>query len=631
MHVAPTCGTSVAPMTSPSRPLAFAQSPLCELVFAGRYSELLKQTVDGPRGTYDASDTPFIVGALAFSGRQDEAVAALRAWVKTSKDADDPTVRVASHFFLCVGECRSGRYAAALSHAKAAVSSAVLGDALHAFFAHQAIGLLRHFMGRFRSAARHAGLARQAAFEARFPYGRMLAMDLLGHALVLTGQIHAGLAILEQSAALAESLGLVANAGGPRTSIATIRARVGDLPDAQGALESLVAGLRLEDAYSRRMVLSELAIQQAFAGRGIAARASIDEAARIALPDGDRRAKIRLLVADAIVARHGRGSGQAIESLDLARTMLDPALDDGLDVEVSWAELLVRGESALCPDTKRRVAALASRTHAGRARILAAWEGPITSVDPHAEDRIAKLVHLIAHDRDEARHAIVSQRLWGLLPRFVGLPPGRRIYVLHAESLLVVEDYGELSASELPGAVLVRLLEAIATRPTRKDDLLRQVWGIRVYRPDRHDTLIHTTISRLRSALGVAGAWIRASDAGYGLEGATLHALGAFADEPEPVAGDVDAAGDTADGGGDVDGAASSEPRPTGKESAKAAAERRRAEVLRLCASELSTSEIAAALRISEMTAFRLLSTMAKDGFLVRTGQGKRTRYKVPS
>jgi DNA-binding winged helix-turn-helix (wHTH) protein len=591
------------------------ESPLCDLIFAGDYTELLKRTVDSRSGAHRPEDTPFVVGALAFSGRQDEAVAAFRWWKK--EHGDDATVSVASHFFLGIGECRSGRYTSAIAHARSTVSGSVRGDALHAFFAHQSIGLVRYFTGRARSASRHAAAARQAALEARFSYGRMLALDLLGHSLVLEGQIHSGISVLEQSAELAEALGLVANAGTPRTAAASARAQFAVAGhDGRRELAQLVATARPEDAYSRRMLLQELAIQQAFAGDGANARVSLDAAARIALPDGDRRARVRLLVADAIVTGFSRGLIPARESLDRARAMLEPELDDGLDAEISWADVVVRG-TLHAPDAaeRARIEKLARRTHIGRARIMAAVDDAESALDRHAEDRIAELLRLIEHDPDTARHRVVSNALWGWLPRLSGAAPGRRIFLLDGESLLVVEDHGVVTPLEMPGAVLVKLLEAISTRVMQKDELLLHVWGIRVYRADRHDSLVHTTISRLRTALGNAGGWIRVTDAGYAIaEGVTVMHLGGElgkkAPAPEPE-----------------------RPRQeTSAEVRQKASDERKDRVLLLLAREpLSTSEIATALKVSEMTAFRLLATMAKDGLLERTGQGKRTRYRVPS
>lgn len=592
----------------------FLESPLCELIFSGRYSELLKQTVDSRSGGHPPAETPFVVGALVFSGRQDEAIAALRWWTK--EHGDDPTVHVAGHFFLCIGECRAGRYASTIAHVRAVVSGGRRDDVLHTFFAHQSIGLLRHFTGHTRSAVRHAAIARQAALEARFSYGRMLALDLLGHALVLDGQIHAGLAVLDQSAELAESLGLVANAGAPRTAAAAYRARFGVAGfDAPRALGALVATMKPEDAYSRRMLLSELAIHQAFAGNGAAAREHIDEASCIALPDGDRRAKVRLLIADAIVTGFSREPSRARKKLVVARSMLEPALDRGLDIELSWAEVLVRGRLRNDdPMEQRRIDALARVTHGGRARVMAATGDTLATEDPHGEDRIAALIWSLEHDPDEARRRIISQALWGWLPRLFGLEPGRRIFLLHAEGLLVVEEHGAVLPTEMPGGVLVRLLEAIAGPPMQKDELLRRVWGVRLYRADRHDSLVHTTISRLRTALGRAGSWIHTTGAGYTIADgvALVHHGGPRTDD------------------GRVSDAPPERSTTSGAHARQTEVDARRLRALRLTEKgPLSTSELASHLEISEMTAFRLLTTLAKEGILERTGQGKRTRYRV--
>ena len=580
------------------------RSPLAHQLFAGQYKEILRATIDSAASTHEPSDTPIVIAALVFSGRQDEALAIRRWWQK--EHGDDALVAVASHFFLAIGACRIGQYTSAIGHCREAQRAAERSDALHGFFVHQAIGLVRHFTGRIRSAVRHAQAARRLATEARFAYGRMLAMDLLGHGLVAKGEIHAGISILEQSAELAGSLGLAANAGAPRTTQAVLRVRYGICEtDPRKELTERMAALDPEDGYSRRMVLSEIAMQHAYAGEGAAAKEAIEAAARIPLPDGDRRARIRKLLAESIVVGLSHGPSAAEAKLEAAHALLDLELDAALEVELLWARAVAEGFDAVAHDP--RVHELARLTGSSRAVVLATPREDRKKLELLAEDRLAALLESIQRDPEEARHRVTTEGLWGFLPALTRRSPARRIHLLHDLALMVVEDHGQLMPLEMPGAMLVSLLSAFASGPMAKEDLVQQVWRMKVYRPERHDALVHTAASRLRNTLGVHAAWITIGEHGYGL-----------------------AEGVTVEDDRTIESIAPHAPGAPPK--AKGGDARRDLLLAELDKSEsLSTSEVASLLKVSEMTAFRLLSALVSEGAVERSGQGKRTRYRRPA
>jgi len=600
------------------------RSPLSKSLYAGHYKDVLRATIDSADGRHAPGDTPAVVAALVFSGRQDEAAAVHRWW--TREHGDDAVVAVADLFFLSVGECRTGRYQEAIARCREAVRAADPRDPLQGFFAHQAIGLLRHFTGRIPSAVQHATRARQLAAEARFSYGRMLALDLLGYSLTAKGDVHAGIALLEQSAELAEALGLVENAGAPKTAATVLRARYGlAAGDPRKELSDCVAALAPEDSYSRRMVLSEVAAQHAFGGEATKAAEAIEAASRIALPDGDRRAKTRRLIAEAVVAGLGQGPDAADAKLRAARALLDPTLDDALEVEIWWARAITHGLDAMDADpvVRARVALLAARTGMGRARFLAASADARASLELLADDKLASLLAALQRDKEEARHRITSEHSWGFLRFVYGHPPGRRVYLLHDLALLVVEEAGNVAPLDMPGSVLVALLCAIAAGPVTKEELVQRVWKMKVYRPERHDALVHTATSRLRNAMGRAGAWITSTDHGYALaEGVVIHDDRGADVRDETIA----------DGSARPPPPSDGDAEPARSRSRHKAVDERRAVVLGALEREesMSTLDVARALHASEMTAFRVLSALVAEGVVLRTGQGKRTRYRRP-
>jgi hypothetical protein len=134
------------------------------------------------------------------------------------------------------------------------------------------------------------------------------------------------------------------------------------------------------------------------------------------------------------------------------------------------------------------------------------------------------------------------------------------------------------------------------------------------YRPDRHDAIVHTAVSRLRSLLGTAGHWIECRDGGYRLApqvafrgpGAAPHTA-----LPEPAQ------------------AAHVEPARVEPTPAEGDAAGREGALLAHLdrAGSSSTAEIASALKVSEMTAFRTVRALMDRGLVLRVGKGPSTRY----
>ncbi len=592
-------------------------SPLEALFFAGKSQEVLRVSIDSPEGDFDPGDAHVVVGALVFAGRQDEAAAIALELERAHTSASaggSRRVLAAARFFLIVGECRAGRYGHAESLARKSLALLRDDDPKTRYFVQQGLGILRYFSGRIALAALHAAKARTFALESRFPYGRMLSLDLLGHSLTQTGQVHAGLAILEQGAELAEGVGLAELASTTRSAIVAYRARFGvGAEDAVATLRRHLDGIGAEDKYSRRLVLTELATIHALRGEAGRASECLERTAEVALPDGDRRARVRLEVARALAAGLREGETAAMAHLDTAAR--SSTGDPTLEAEVAWTEYLVCPERFSKRDP-RQLRTLARTTGIARSALLA--DALSTGAHPSnyegIEDAQAALVATV-RDRSRPLAALFSRRLLGLLPQAFGLAPSRRIYIDEAAAQLVVEDHGELTTSELPGTSLLSLLSTLASGPQTKESLITQVWRLNVYRPERHDSVVHTAISRLRAVLGARGAWIRASEAGYTLvDGVAV--VSVVGRSVEPVRRIVH----------ERNGESEAPPPPRKPRDAD-----KQEAILALLQSQgsVATKDVADALKTSEMTAFRLLSAMTGAGLVARVGRGRSTRYRL--
>ncbi len=592
--------------------------------FAGNYAAVVRELVDGPRRELVDAELPFAVGALAFVGRLEEARALLSSRLRGRNVSHESASIVAARFFLGVAFCRAGRMEEALGQFLLNVRSRH-GASMVRFYVCQGLGCYRFFSGRLRHSARLALQALEHAFAARFPYGRLLATDLRGHALVQLGQVQNGLSVLETARTFAESLSFAGNTAALDCALAIYRARFGALPPPRAieALGALTDSSVLADSYSERSVRVELAVQTALAGDAGAAWRMLERLGTGRVPDGgDARAKLRYLLACAHVARLRHGAASMRPFVSEARAILARARDVVLELEVSCTELVATCEPAAAARIRAELAALCDKSGIERAWLRHAVGASEPAVllapgaDVLAQDRLGAFYAACRPASPVFALGLLDSGYVGLLPVALGLEPGRRLLVIGRR--LVVEDCGDVSVLGEPPEGTLRFIAALADGGRRtKEELLGLVWGIASYRPAAHDAVIHTAVSRARAQLGPRGPWVEAALGGYRLASGVevLHPFEAVRSSRPPA-----------------------EPSPSSvvplreceRESVPPASHIRGALLAFLAANGLTSSrEVASHLGVSEMTALRRLREYVDQGAISRHGKGKNTRYRL--
>ena len=596
------------PTKRPENPAATARS-LAASFCAGHYAAIVRDYVDGPSfgqnpfesgRALERAEVPHVVGALAFVGRLEEARALfasqLRLRVLSTHDADS----IAARFFLGVAYCRAGRTDDAEREFRAnLVAECRHGSPIARFYAVQGLACYRFFTGRLREAASHALTALEHAFSAGFAYGRLLATDLRGHALVQLGQVQAGLSLLQNARTLAESLDLPGNVAALDASRTIYRARFGVVP-VDVAIVDLEETLARspDDSYSRRTMQIELAIQRCIAGEGNAAWSLLEELTVGEIPDGgDARVRMRLLLACAHVTGLRHGLAAAEPYLAEARQIPGTEADVALTIDRLGLELLVTTDEREAERLLHELRALEARSRVRRSWLHA--DEPSTALE---EDRLGALQFACRFGTPDVARGLLETKRLGLIPLALRLTPSRRL-LLFGRTLLL-EDHGNVSVAGDPSEGTLRFLRTLGTGTKTKEMLLAQVWGINHYRPEAHDAVVHTAVSRARALLGVRGHWIEAGDGGYRLS-AGIELLDV--DRPQSE-GPVDLA---------------PAPAPV------ASAPTQDPVIALLGRGAISSREVARALGVSEMTALRRLRTLCDKGVARRDGLGKNTRYHL--
>ena len=592
--------------------------------FAGRYAKVAAASFDAPAARFASADVAFAVGALTFLGRLDDAQTCFDAWRLRSSERNART-SAASRFFLGVAHARAGDFARAKELLVHRVREQLRGaDTWSQAFAFQGLACHRYFTGRYKAAARHALRALRAAHAAAFPYAKLLATDLRGHALVQLGHPRAGLALLEQARTHALQLGLVNNAFAIECSVATYSLKFAADSQLLRRLESLLAH-GAHDSYSRHALLTEYAAQLALRGRAVAARRALAQADDDVVRGEKRRGKVQSLIAHLHVARWTGGAEACAQLLEQAAELLD-------DEDVTFRAELLGFEAFVAraqSDDARLAKALTSlrsleqshELHWAKAALVQFAPGAYRS-PAFAEDQLPPLLRAVAFREDAALPRLLSLGLLGAVPEVLGMTPGRRIIVLAAENAIILEDHGEVTLRPNPPRWCPALLRLLGEGDVPKEKLVVELWGLRAYRPERHDPLVRTVIHRLRAFLEPHGDWIRVTANGYGSSAPVVFVGVAEGDVTELTLSGTEE---------ELSVLQESPARPTAMPPAtqgNVRAEQIRALLAKRQAASVRT--VAKALAISNSTALRELQLLVKSGQLQRAGFARATRYRLP-
>jgi hypothetical protein len=591
--------------------------------FAGRYAEIVEKTFDS-QGIYAAHDVAFVVGALTFLARLDDAQLCWDAFRRRGVEPDARS-EAAVRFFLGIGFGRAGDFNQSrrflVTDARTRMRS---GDPWIDAFLFQGLACQRYFTGRYRAAARHGLRALRAAHVAHFGYVQMLANDLRGHALARIGHYRAGINLLEQARKISERLGFGMNAYAFECSIASYtadsvsHARVLDL------LEELLER-RTHDSYSKRQLLSDHATQLALRGRGSEALVSLERADADALVSGTRRAKLTNLVARLNIVRWSHGARGCEALLPQAQELLDES-DAALRADLLGFEAYV---GLRLGDAVRRQRALeglrslvrSSELHRARAA-LEQFEDVVQLERPFPEDEITPLLHAVTTGQTRVLPKLLSQGILAPVPELLGLSPNKRIVLLARENALLAFNEGDVVCRDNPPRWAITLLRLLVNGSSTKEAITFALWGLRRYHPERHDSLIRTTIHRLRTLLGRFGVWIEAVEGGgYRCSApmVSIDTVGAgldFGDIEPPL----------------LEGQIPEVESPSISPNLRAQKATSSDRVLRVLTAQdrpMGAGEIANALRISESTVLRALRLLLKQKSAVSTGHARATRYTV--
>lgn len=377
------------------------------------------------------------------------------------------------------------------------------------FFSYQALGFLRYFEGNFTKSGALAKEAVRLAAKNRFVYGELLALDLLGHSLTLSGAIRRGQSTLEQALKLSKKLQNRNLEGAIQISLTINKSRYGLVWNGDEIIFENLKKISPQDSYSRSLLFIELANQYILRGKTDEAFAVLQEASASIYANQNRRqiAAFNIKLSHIMFLR-GRQQ-EALLLLKTARTQLHPSVDRQLASQMHGLELKIIGQPATVPrPTANDLDMRISHRDLGRRC-------------PHAigEDPMGDLYDGISRKDKKSLKFAIQKGLYYFLHRFFDINvESQALYFDLLPNALIVIDQGNSFVLEKGVSRNARsLIMQISSAHQTKAELIEKTWGYS-YDPSRHDSLVYNAISKLRKDLGPAGKWIEADEKGYKLK-----------------------------------------------------------------------------------------------------------------
>ncbi|PIP94029.1 MAG: hypothetical protein COW00_10615 [Bdellovibrio sp. CG12_big_fil_rev_8_21_14_0_65_39_13] len=478
------------------------------LFYQGRYKEVLKEAKD-------IDVLPHLIGAHSFLGQMEEAT----GYFQTRSQSLQQSQLIEARFYLALGFVRISEYkkARVLLGANLKLKRKE-SSPLSLFFIYQGLAFYRYFCGRWDIGLESAELAFQSALESEFDYGKVLSSDLRGHLLVQVQNVDDGLRNLKQAHELAVLIKNKAIADATEISLLTYEAEFGFHSQQMiHKLENKLKDLEESDTYTRSTLLLELARQQMLRGQVSIVKKYLDEASYLIYMYRQRRQEAILNMRWSYLHYISGDYYQALSFVQSAMKSLDLQVDHILELAILGLELKIVTRLNIASRQSELVHELAQKnTHFGgniHKRILHRFDKKRFPENPSLMgDRLAQLI-----DQKNSDELIRKNYLLFLYDLHKVKPKQKTIYLDLIPHHHFLFDRGQISACKSLTPLLRKIIEQLALQKGSKEELISLVWGYQ-YDPLRHDSLIYTTIVNLRKWLGPFSHWVETTESGYSFQ-----------------------------------------------------------------------------------------------------------------
>lgn len=514
--------------------------------WSGKYRNFLLQNLDRPNCKISDRQLPFIIGALVFTGRYEEA----ELLFQSGADNLELAPSVISRFYLAIGKIRMAEYTNArnflILNVKSYFSNRAYfeSNSFALFFIFQGLAFYRYFCGRLPQALKWSDKALKIATQQNYIYGKVLVFDIRGHVLTRTGSVSSGLKSFDQALQFANILGNGDLAETLKDSIIHYTAKhgIGNI-DFVAALEKHICNDKSENNYSSIDLNLELTRQYILRGNLKKSKEILEKLAYETASTRNHRQVINVLLIRAHISflefQYDSALLDVEKALNQCNSEVDCTLERcllGLKFDIllktdprKSGDILERlflitmksGDSIGFKMLARKLQ-LYANANSGNTEVTLKYQILVQNkiISSDEADKISKCMDTILSESlsFQSLQLITESQFYGLLRSpFETLTIKTGIVLdLIPRALIVVDNGTILVQNEELTPLLRTLLVCLGSGKSTKEEIVQSVWGYD-YHPLKHNPLLYKAISKLRILLADRKSWIDGIDGNYSL------------------------------------------------------------------------------------------------------------------
>ncbi len=441
------------------------------------------------KDNFEDTDFTWILGSLCLLGKLDEAL----TFSKKKK------LESAHYFFLALSFIRRSDFLKAKDWIKKLQKNSHISEE-NTFFYYQSIAIYAYYRSRYKNCLFIVKKSRILSLNLSESFWKILAIDLLGHTHVQMGEVHKGIALLEEAHDLASFLGNKTFQQALKISILNYQSQYTSEPlRLISTIEKKLKTITQNDNYSEGSLTLSLAHLYLLTGEMEKAEKTLTNSQKIIFSASTPRHKCQWLFEKGFAHYLQDQYDLSLNYLNEAGKLVDPENEKKVSLKILGL--------------KRQIfARLQKNTQELDQKLLTLT---MQVGDPQAMNKLARVGLLPAqitedplqgmfdhYFKDNSHPEITDTGYYGVLRLQLEKDQSYFITGLWKNGLLILTPKTVLAQKFGVSSLLMSALIVLANKKSvSKEELVILIWGYD-YDPLRHDTLLYALIHRLREILG---------------------------------------------------------------------------------------------------------------------------------
>jgi hypothetical protein len=473
--------------------------------------------LEASESSLTARNKAYVLGGLVFTGQHQKARLLYKEIYKSLNSEE----KMIANFHMGVSHVRTSEYQTANTYfiGNLLALRQKKHKPLGAFFTYQGLGFYRYFFSQHNKSQKWANLGYAQLLKDKNspPLLLALSLDIQGHNLIQLGRIHAGLAMLNKAHSICKKNKLKSLESEIEVSIYVYQSEFDDRPKVQiEKLKNLYKKNESKNDYSHSALVLQVAKLYITLGQFNLANDFVTANYDVIYKNENKR---NIAILNTLISQLLYKKGQFLEALSvakIARRNLDELIDISLIIPILALEIkILKYMKKDDSDLRKYTDKLSKKTDRHLNLKIYNRVKNINTPSLIGEDKLGDLVdRLHAHDVT-ALEFIFEHEILGLLTSYFKISPGTKtLMVLEDKKHLILFDLDGISQNTKLTRTQILFLKNLNAKGTTKQTLIENVWGYE-YDPLRHDSLIYTTVARLKKIFGAKKNWIISEETQY--------------------------------------------------------------------------------------------------------------------